>query len=701
MKFHLFKIITGVLITTTLNSFAQTTWKANPVNTDHKWTLIEQNKPVKFESTALVFKTLIEEKNTFLHPLYSDFSKKISISLKTVPEPDSYGGYTFYFNSSSNARNRHEIEVTDGSVSLKITDVDSRNYYLKVLGKQKIKKFKASSDHQLDINIDGGKITVTISYEGQKLIVYDGDFLQIKDAYFLGFKEYQYKNFTSELKIAKLEASYSPNELISVEKNGLDLIGEKENLGDNINSKYDELAPIISADGKFLYFTRQDKGADEDHIYESRIENETLSTAVKSGLNFTYYNSIISISPDNNKAYLKGYFKNGEWIKKGISYSYRNGSRWLTPIGVDIKGYKNKDMSTSNFVSSDGRIIISSIKMQGGLGEKDLYVSLKDDQGEFSELIHLGEVINSSSNDGTPFLSSDNQTLYFSSNGHGGYGDADIFMTKRLDDTWQYWSKPVNLGPKINSTNYDAYFSITAKGDYGYFVSYDNSLGEADIFRVKINDEKVKPEPVILLSGRVLDVKSNAPIESKIIYKDLKTGKIIGAAQSDKTTGNYQLVLPYKSNYAIYAESKNYYAKRDTINLVDLKNYNEVTKDLFLQKMEVGKPIRLNNIFFETAKATLLPESFDELNNLIELLRKNTSIKIKINGHTDNVGNDNDNLELSKKRALSVLTYLTQKGIDESRLQYEGYGETNPLNDNLTSTDKQQNRRVEFVILSN
>jgi outer membrane protein OmpA-like peptidoglycan-associated protein len=305
--------------------------------------------------------------------------------------------------------------------------------------------------------------------------------------------------------------------------------------------------------------------------------------------------------------------------------------------------------------------------------------------------------INTDNVEMSPFLASDGVTLYFASNRPGGFGSNDIWMTRRLDDTWQKWSEPVNLGAGVNTPQWDSYYSIAASGDCAYMVSYANTYGHSDIVRISLRKE-VRPNPVALVSGRVLDKKTGKPVEASISFTTLSDGKEAGTARTTPGTGDYQIILPYGKLYGFSASAQGYYAVSENLDLSNLKSYEEVKRDLYLVPIEVGQVVRLNNIFFEFGKDSLKAESFPELDKVVQLLTDNAAMTIALSGHTDNVGSDAANLKLSEGRAKAVYNYLVSKGIDASRLSSKGYGETKPVATNDTEDGRQQNRRVEFEI---
>lgn len=483
---------------------------------------------------------------------------------------------------------------------------------------------------------------------------------------------------------------------------------EPENLGENINSSASEISPLISPDGKKLFFTRKDHprntgGTENDDIWFSELRADgswSVAKNIGSPQNNTGNNSVCSITPDNNLMLLFGKYNYYDGtMSKGVSISTRDKRGWVFPKAQKIIDFENRNDYANYYLSSDGKILLLSVETKKSLGDLDLYVSFLTENGSWSKPENLGNTINTKVDDGTPFLSSDNKTLYFYSAGHGGFGDADIFMAKRLDDTWQKWSKPLNMGNKINGPGWDAYFTLPASGEYAYFVSSNNSLGKSDIFRIRLPVE-AKPEPVVLISGRVINSKTNEPVFSEIRYEILPSGEEAGIAHSEPVSGIYKIVLPYGKKYGFMAKADGFYAVSDNLDVSALNEYKEIERDLFLSPVEINKTVRLNNIFFESGKAILKEESFPELKRVIELLEKNPGFQIEIAGHTDDVGADIANMQLSLERAQSVVNYLSKNGIKAGRLSARGYGETVPVAGNETEEGRQKNRRVELKILS-
>ncbi len=488
--------------------------------------------------------------------------------------------------------------------------------------------------------------------------------------------------------------------LIDNPKNGYVM----ENLGPNINSKSSEVMPIISADGKTLYISRyhpdNEFGESDCDVWYSTLENGEWLPIKNIGkpINTKGGNSVISVSPDGNTVLLMNkYNKDGTLSPGGISLSTKTIDGWSIPQNIDIDHFQNRNQYVSFCLSADNKTLIMAIETDSTLGDLDLYVSFKKDSG-FTSPKSLGNVINTYGADITPFLAPDNVTLYYSSSGKRGYGSSDIFISRRLDDTWTNWSEPKNMGPEINSNEWDAYFIMPASGEIAYVVSFNNSIGNADIFKIKV-PESARPNPTVLIQGKVLNKKTNEPISAEIRYFDLTNNKELGTAISNPKDGSYKIVLPRGKKYSFMAKKDNYYAISENIDVTKITKYGEIERNLNLNPIEIGESIRLNNLFFEVDKSDLNTDSYGELDRLVEMLNKNLNLQIGIYGHSDSDGSAGHNLQLSEKRAKSVETYLISKNIDKLRLKSKGFGKSKPLSKKSDEESKSQNRRVEFIIL--
>jgi outer membrane protein OmpA-like peptidoglycan-associated protein len=293
--------------------------------------------------------------------------------------------------------------------------------------------------------------------------------------------------------------------------------------------------------------------------------------------------------------------------------------------------------------------------------------------------------------------------LYFSSKGFSGYGGSDIYVSRRLDDTWTSWSDPENLGPEINSPLEDLFFNIPAASEYAYY-SRGVTETNTDIFRVKLPIVK-SPDPWVTVKGRIIDATTGKPVGAKIIYERLPDGKELGIAQSNPETGEYEIRLPAGHLYGVRAESKDRVSENQNLDLRNVTADQVIEhKDFNLDPIQVTTvqeniTIVLNNVFFDFDKAVLKPESFPELNRIVTLMNEKTGMQIEIAGHTDATGPESYNLGLSERRAKAVVSYLTEKGIETSRVTTLFFGESKPMETNASSEGRRKNRRVEFKIL--
>jgi outer membrane protein OmpA-like peptidoglycan-associated protein len=350
-----------------------------------------------------------------------------------------------------------------------------------------------------------------------------------------------------------------------------------------------------------------------------------------------------------------------------------------------------------------------AVERPDGQGGQDIFVSFPKPipvgeqpdpkrATQWSKPISLGPNINTPGADFAPFLASDNKTLYFASDGHGGYGKSDIFYSKRLDSTWTKWSAPRNLGPVVNSPDFDAYYTVSAAGDNAYLVSSRNGTdGSKDIFRIALAPA-FKPEVVTLVQGKVLDAVTKKPIRAIIHYENLVTGEEIGVTESSPVDGSYTIVLPAGVQYGYRAESPDYIAENANLDATTADKYSEKNQDLFMVPFKVGQKVKLNNIFFPQSKYYLQPSSFPELLRLVKILRDYPTVEILIGGHTDNQGDPALNVKLSEDRVEAVKKYLVSKGIDAKRLSTKGFGGTEPISSNEQEETRRFNRRVEFTI---
>ncbi|MGC1240850.1 MAG: OmpA family protein [Chryseosolibacter sp.] len=490
-----------------------------------------------------------------------------------------------------------------------------------------------------------------------------------------------------------------------------------EALDGNVNSEYSELNPLLSPDGKTLYFSRknhpQNMGGDKDKedVWYSELDSTgqwSLAKNMGAPINNpepNFMNSIQSVTPDGKTAVIvlgNRYLKNGK-MQAGVSISSNVGGSWSEPIPLNITNDYNFNERANYFLTNNRQTLIMSVEREDSYGDRDLYVSFIQKDSIWSEPLNLGDVINTASAESAPFLAMDDKTLYFSSNGFSGYGGNDIFASRRLDDTWTNWSDPENLGPEINSTLEDLFFNIPASSEYAYY-SRGVSESNTDIFRVKLPILR-SPEPWVIVKGKIVDGGTGNPIGAKIVYETLPDGKAAGATQSDANSGEYEIRVPGGHLYGVRAEATDRISENQNLDLrnitndqiIDHKDFN--LDPIQLSAVEENVTLVLNNIFFDFDQATLKPESFPELNRIISVMNERGAMQIEIAGHADATGPQPYNLQLSQRRAKSVVRYLTDKGVSQNRISVVFHGEKKPVAPNTTTEGRRKNRRVEFKIL--
>lgn len=344
-----------------------------------------------------------------------------------------------------------------------------------------------------------------------------------------------------------------------------EILPATENLGPAVNSDADDMFPFISPDGKTLYFARkkhfQNTGPEmRDDIYVSKFDNGKWSTAVNIGepLNNEQHNYVTWISGDGNSVLLAN---NYEKVKQDISISRKTGTGWSFPKALKINDFYNDNEFSCYHMNTEGNVILMAIERPDALGDMDIYVSFLQSNKVWTAPKNIGSTINTAATEGSIFLAADNKTIYFASNGHSGYGGYDMFMSRRLDDTWTNWSPPVNLGSKINSAGHDYYYTIPASGDYAYFSSTNNSYGKADLYRIPL-PKPLQPEPVTLLKGRILDAETGKPIPADIAFGGLVSDEPDGITSTGD--GNYQIIVP-EDNYTVTITKPGYFPISTTI----------------------------------------------------------------------------------------------------------------------------------------
>lgn len=504
-------------------------------------------------------------------------------------------------------------------------------------------------------------------------------------------------------------------EILSAPDKGIKLY----NMGGNINSLGKEYSPVISPDSKRIYFTgrdREDNVGGEDIFISQYVNNRWIISKPLIGKINTESNEYInSISADGNTLVLFGNYLNA--LGRGDNFYTEKTKNGFSEVQQFPEPINSKWWDADAYLTADGKAIIFSSERPGGVGDyhpkgdyhhgmlwgnTDLYIVLKEADGSWGKTaINLGSVINTPYTERTPFLHPDGKTLYFSSDGHPGLGKADVFKVVRLNDTsWTEWSEPVNLGKEINTPQEDWGYKITTDGKQAFFSTVnDMGFGEEDIYYVELPEEVQPVSDVVTINGKVLDENGN-PVEATIKWEDVELKKEVGVAKTDPVTGEYFIALPTGRYYAYYADVKGFYSIVNYLDLTAAKAFEQINTNMSVISIEElqnsGKAIKIENIFFDSGKYDLKEESHEALSLLYRFMHANPEVKVEINAHTDDIGSDHFNQELSEKRASSVVQYLVEIGIEPGRLLPQGFGETQPIGPNSTEEGRALNRRVEF-----
>ena len=470
-----------------------------------------------------------------------------------------------------------------------------------------------------------------------------------------------------------------------------------QNMGDAINSHESEYFPSIPIESDKIVFTRRLFNMNEDFFGSIKDSNKWVQARPLPGnINTPLNEGAQNISQDGTWLVFTGC--NREDGLGGcdiyISFLAKEGWTEATNLGQVV----NSDSWDSQpSLSPDKRSLFFASRRPGGYGGSDLYVTHLQSNGRWSKPENLGSDINTAGDEFSPFIHADNQTLYFTSNALPGYGEEDLFVVRKEGEG--KWGKPQNLGFPINTIHHEGTIFIAADAKTAYYASdRSDSRGGLDIYSFEMRED-IRPNKTLWVKGKVYDEKTTKGLPSAIELIDLATQQVISKVQTDET-GNYLVTLPVGKDYLFNVNRKGYLFYSDNYLLREKSPDSTYRKDIPLQPIEVNAGIVLKNIFFDFNKFELKPASQIELDRLVQLLQDNPSVRIQIEGHTDNVGNPKDNLKLSENRAKAVVNYLGSKGISAARLIAKGFGETKPVAPNTTDEGRAQNRRTELKVIA-
>lgn len=475
-------------------------------------------------------------------------------------------------------------------------------------------------------------------------------------------------------------------------------------VGDSINTKWNEYFPSLTADGEVLIFTRRDLENDEN-FYRSESNKGIWSRPEPlTGVNTPDNEGAQAISPDGSWLIFTGCNRMGDGSQGAcdLYWSQLRKNGWTKPVPFSSI-INSPDWDAQPTIGADNKTVIFTSNRPGTRGSMDLWQTVRGADGKWGKPENLGPKINTPGKDHTPFLHPDGQTLFFASDSLPGMGGSDIFFSRRQPDG--AWGTPQNLGYPINTKGEEGMLVVSLDGRTAYFASdRPGGRGGLDIYTFEL-PEFARPQPVTYAKAQVTDATTGYPITAKVEFTDLKSGKVFVSATT-KSDGTFLVCLPAGKEYALNVNKDKYLFFSENFNLEG----NASLEKPFLLNIELqpigtddatvkaSKPVVLRNVFFETGSAALRPESLGELDRLAQLLLEASELKIQINGHTDNVGDEVSNQKLSEQRARSVWEYLRTKGIAETRLLFKGFGESRPLEPNDTPEGRARNRRTEFEV---
>lgn len=478
-----------------------------------------------------------------------------------------------------------------------------------------------------------------------------------------------------------------------------------QNMGKMINTPYDEYLPALTADEQTLVITRKEPRKstttamtpEEEDFYISTLDtngNWTMAERVSEPLNSNDNEGAQCISQDG-RFIVFTICGEGGLGSCDLYWSKKIGDRWSKPRNLGAAVNSRYWDSQPSF-SIDGKTLYFTSNRPGGKGGKDIWKTTLNENGRWNKAVNLGNSINTTQDETCPFIHYDDQTLYFASNGHIGMGGFDIFYSRKLNDTT--WSMPTNIGYPINTSGEEMNLIVGASGNTAIFSSDKlDGYGGQDLYSFELYED-ARPVPTTYMKGIVFDEKTNQRLAADFRIIDLENENEVVSATADPVTGSFLISLPVNKNYALNVSMDGYLFHSENIELLSGTPDEPFLKNVGMKQLSVGESVVLKNVFFETNKYDLKDESRVELMKLHSFMQNNPAVSIEISGHTDNVGNDNDNQTLSEYRAQAIYNFLIENGIEANRLSYKGYGETQPIDTNDTEEGRANNRRSEFKI---
>lgn len=626
---------------------------------------------------------------------------------------------------------------------------EAGSLHLKTIGKDK------AAEYFLRVYRNDPDYKFTIEYLIGRSYQYGMQFDKAIEYYNLYKKRLQAKsNYSGKDKISVIETDRRIYEC----ENGKEYMANPGqfavvNIGREINSEFEDYAPVLNEDEDEIVFTsRRKDGNLNQNVFDDNKPYEDIFIAVKKGdkwadatniganVNTPYHDSNLALSPDGNTLFIYSDDNGGD-----IIFTERKNGEWTEP--APLPGFINSSAEENSVsITKDGKTIYFSSNRPGGYGGLDIYKATKDSKGEWSGVKNMGPKINTDTDDTSPFIDYDQKTLYFSSKGRKGMGGYDIFSST-MDVATGEWSEPVNLGYPINTSDDDIFYVRNKDGKRAYYSSVrEDGLGFTDIYMItepvapvaKKDPEPVKVDPpkkdsIVVADTKPVDIKpevkpevkptepkvektvspstfivkvvdeSNQALDAKVSLKGLRDNVVAGVKQNGPGEFEFSLTAKQTKDYRLSVEADGYVFQNINVKLAGAStDPKTVNRTVTMKKLLVGTVSILRNIYFDFGKASFKTEAYPELNKLLSMMQGNSALQVEIGGHTDSYGSNSMNLLLSKRRAEAVKDYLVKKGIDARRITAKGYGETKPLASNDDEEEgRELNRRVEFKVLQN
>lgn len=477
------------------------------------------------------------------------------------------------------------------------------------------------------------------------------------------------------------------------------------NVGKGINSENSEYSAYMTAD-ELTTIVTVNRPRDAQTVGPNSTEEDLYISFLKDGawtqakplpfpVNSHDNEGSECISPNGQYLFFTGCQRPDGFGSCDLYVAVKTGGVWGEPFNLG-EGVNGDKWDTQPSFSADGKTLYFVSTRAGGFGRADIWKVTLDSVGHFSNPVNMGADINTAEDEFSPYIHPDDRSLYFASKGHPGMGGFDLFVARMGDDG--KFQKPKNLGYPINTFGDEISMFVGACSGKAYISSdKPGGLGRMDIYSFDLYAD-IAPARVTYIKGVISDKATNKGLGAECKLIDLKTKKVYATVNADPKDGSYLVCLPSGGDYALQIAKDGYLFYSANFSLPPNSQCKPWNLNAALSPIKAGEKVVLRNVFFDSDKYDLKPESTVELDKLVDFLNKNLSVNIEITGHTDSDGDDTRNMALSDNRAKAVMKYLVDKGIRAARITAKGYGETKPLVKNDTPENKAQNRRVEFEV---